>query len=122
VSQRDGSTPANAIVMGGCTPADSYAIVMDEAAWGRRNCPGFTRSRQMLLHVDGKVFDQLTFGSESEVRVVYFDISLPFLKGLRLARRRLVRHRSRHRRRCAYVVKRIRARIWRFVRSIPKDP
>ena len=102
VPERDGSTPA-------------HAIVEDQNAWRRRNCPGFTRIRQMLLHIDGKFFDQVTFRSEAEVRVVYFDISQPFLKGLRLAQRRLARHQFRHRRRCALALKRTRAWVRRLL-------
>lgn len=66
--QRDGSTPAN-------------AIPEDQNAWRRRHYPGYTLVLQRLTveHVD-----ELTLVSEDgqDKRVVYFDVSSHFGKGM----------------------------------------
>jgi hypothetical protein len=72
VRQRDGSTPAK-------------AIIEDQNVWCRRNCPGFTVAIQKLMGIDGKYFDELTLRSpEDGMRVVYFDVSDLFKKARRL--------------------------------------
>lgn len=67
-SERDGSTPAK-------------AILEDQNAWLRRHLPGYTLVMQMLTV---EHCDRLTLESEDgqDVRVVYFDVSSHFGKGL----------------------------------------
>jgi hypothetical protein len=94
-AERDGSTP-------------ELAIAEDQWAWRRRNCPDARLVLQKLIRERNKFFDELTLRSGDELRIVYFDVSVHFEKAHRLSRRRLDRHSSRHRRRCAYVLNRIR--------------
>ena len=60
-SERDGSTPAT-------------AILEDQNVWRTRHCPGWTLGLQKLMVIDGTYVDALTLFSPSgdEVRVVYF--------------------------------------------------
>jgi hypothetical protein len=76
--ERDGSTPAR-------------AIREDQNAWRRRHLPGYTLVMQMLTV---EYCDRLTLESEDgqDVRVVYFDVSSIFGKGMdRLVARAVAR-------------------------------
>ena len=82
--ERDGSTPAK-------------AILEDQNAWLRRHLPGYTLVMQMLTV---EYCDRLTLESEDgrDVRVVYFDVSSLFGKGMDRLVARLVAARAKKRR------------------------
>ena len=69
MEERDGSTPAN-------------AILEDQNAWIRRNCPGYTLVLQALT-TEGRDVLILRSPDGKDIRRVYFDVSSHFGKSLK---------------------------------------